>query len=225
MKYLFLFLVSPYLLWASCYNTPINRTCEYYQCLEDDYQCGADGYPLGYGHKYCKRFNSLNTTNAYQGLSLSEKGVHWRNQTLRCLQKELVIYSSDITPGENYACESIKNIGFKSHANCYTQIDSSLCDLPVGDITSIIQVVDIKEYRDINSWAQMKEVFGICVDQWTKAYEETENRLMQYSFVNYDESANFKNQIQQRKLLELSEKIKLGYEVINKSEYTNDREI
>lgn len=30
--------------------------CGAYNCIEDRKKCGADGYPLAYGLKYCKRF-------------------------------------------------------------------------------------------------------------------------------------------------------------------------
>ena len=31
--------------------------CDFYtQCVEPRFKCGAKGYPLGYGDKYCRRF-------------------------------------------------------------------------------------------------------------------------------------------------------------------------
>ena len=32
--------------------------CEYYPCLEGAVQCKEDGYPSGYGHRYCTRIDS-----------------------------------------------------------------------------------------------------------------------------------------------------------------------
>lgn len=35
-----------------------NGDCEFYTGMENLLQCGANGYPLGYGYKYCKIFSS-----------------------------------------------------------------------------------------------------------------------------------------------------------------------
>jgi hypothetical protein len=32
--------------------------CDFYtQCVEPKFQCGSDGYPLGYGNRYCNKFD------------------------------------------------------------------------------------------------------------------------------------------------------------------------
>ena len=31
--------------------------CDFYtQCVETKFQCGTNGYPLGYGNRYCRQF-------------------------------------------------------------------------------------------------------------------------------------------------------------------------
>ena len=33
--------------------------CDFYtQCVEERFQCGSNGYPLGYGDTYCRRFQN-----------------------------------------------------------------------------------------------------------------------------------------------------------------------
>lgn len=43
---------------AYCLNEGLyNSDCEWYvNCLEERFHCGENGYPLGYGYKYCTRF-------------------------------------------------------------------------------------------------------------------------------------------------------------------------
>lgn len=48
---------------TSCFDTLINsQSCLWYpDCLELKYQCGSQGYPIGYGFKYCNKFGQLKT--------------------------------------------------------------------------------------------------------------------------------------------------------------------
>ena len=75
---------------SSCF-APKDLNCGFYSaCLESKFQCGADGYPVGYGEKYCERFMSLNTAHSVSSSELSPDGIRWRNSTLICLQRALV---------------------------------------------------------------------------------------------------------------------------------------
>jgi hypothetical protein len=45
----------------SCSN-PAENTCTFYtSCLEKEANCGAEGYPIGYGAKYCKDFTNASS--------------------------------------------------------------------------------------------------------------------------------------------------------------------
>ena len=36
-----------------------NGSCDFYtQCVEPRFKCGANGYPLAYGDRYCRRFTN-----------------------------------------------------------------------------------------------------------------------------------------------------------------------
>ena len=33
--------------------------CDFYtRCVESRFQCGTNGYPLAYGHRYCRKFTN-----------------------------------------------------------------------------------------------------------------------------------------------------------------------
>src|SRR3954468_15775580 len=83
---------------------PLPGTCYFYRlCLDQRMGCGEHGYAVGYGEKYCLRFNHEDR--------LSELGVSWRDATLTCLQKSLV----PLLGAEELSCGKITEAGFASH--------------------------------------------------------------------------------------------------------------
>ncbi len=49
---------------TQCQELAARGDCAFYQCLDSRLGgCGADGYPLGYGHRYCNRFHT--TRNSF----------------------------------------------------------------------------------------------------------------------------------------------------------------
>ena len=60
-----------------------NQSCDFYtDCLEAKFQCGPDGYPIGYGYKYCDKF-----LEEYD--EFSADGQKWIDGTLTCLKQAL----------------------------------------------------------------------------------------------------------------------------------------
>ena len=48
---------SPVVAAGDCTSLAEEGDCDFYQCLDAQLGgCGWEGYPLGFGHKYCKRF-------------------------------------------------------------------------------------------------------------------------------------------------------------------------
>ena len=59
---LLLIAVISYLLSATtaqdCTALANAGNCDFYtQCVEPKFQCGSSGYPLGYGNRYCRKFD------------------------------------------------------------------------------------------------------------------------------------------------------------------------
>lgn len=158
MKTLILSLFAAWILPASASDIctkPKAGQCGFYaQCIESKYQCGPDGYPLGYGAKYCDRFNALTATD------LSPKGLVWRDHTLVCLQEQLAHLL--VTSNPVNSCSSLKDYAFRSHVGCYTQPVAPVCDLTLGDWVEIVSVVDLKEYADKAGRDQVIEVIRKC---------------------------------------------------------------
>jgi hypothetical protein len=114
-------------------SSPVRDTCTFYpNCLESRYHCGATGYPLGYGLKYCTKFSDERSL-------LSDKGQQWMINTMMCLQNTLV--PDAITTASNITCSAIEETAFGSHARCY--VDNGLCELGPGDWAAIVKIVGI----------------------------------------------------------------------------------
>jgi len=59
-----------------------SQDCFWYStCLEEKYQCGKNGYPVGFGLKYCKKFGQLKSYPAVRT---------WVEKTTICLKEKLV---------------------------------------------------------------------------------------------------------------------------------------
>ncbi len=138
---------------ASC-QAPVEHTCAFYSaCLEADQPCGADGYALGYGEKYCSRFDVDET--------FSPQGIVWRDAVLHCLQLALV---PELPKADTMTCDALTTFAFDSHPRCYTG-GPSICFLPVTDITNVLGTIDGKDLLSLRSAKQMVTVAADCVDQ------------------------------------------------------------
>ena len=92
--------------------------CAFYtDCLESTFMCGPDGYPLGYGDKYCERF--LDNKHYF-----TEEGQAWIDGTLVCLKEALV---ETVEEPDGIDCEQVKKTAFASHVDCY--INNGFCEL------------------------------------------------------------------------------------------------
>ena len=138
---------------ADC-QAPVSRTCAFYSaCLEPAQPCGEPGYAIGYGEKYCSRYDVDAT--------FSPAGVVWRDAVLHCLQEALVPL---LPKASTMTCDAITDFAFDSHPRCYTE-GPSICFLPPSDVLNVVSVIDGKDLLSLRSAKQMASVAGTCVDQ------------------------------------------------------------
>ena len=133
----------------------LEKNCEFYfDCLEENYQCGPKGYPVGYGGKYCTRFLQ------YYG-EFSEKGQKWIESTLVCLKKALI---EEITIRKTQTCQNINKVAFDSHPNCY--VASGFCEYvlsnPINAAKSLTKVFQIQDFLSITALKQIIVTAGKC---------------------------------------------------------------
>lgn len=100
-------------------------TCQYYQCKEQEFQCGDSGYLLQYGYRFCQKFfNELDE-------KLSAEGSLWIQNAASCLQEKIENESS------NMNCKQLKKFAYSSHSSCYSE--ASFCQIPLEDKYKIIR--------------------------------------------------------------------------------------
>ena len=138
---------------ASC-QAPVERTCAFYsQCLESAFPCGESGYAIGYGEKYCSRYDVE--------AGFSAAGVVWRNAVLHCLQEKLVPLLEETS---TLTCDGVTTFAFDSHPGCYTE-GPSICFLPPGDVYNVVKTIDGQDLLSLRSAKQMAAVAGTCLVQ------------------------------------------------------------
>jgi hypothetical protein len=139
---------------ASSCAAPVERTCAFYSaCLEAAQPCGESGYAIGYGEKYCSRYDVDDR--------FSPQGIAWRDAVLHCLQVSL---ANELPKVGTMTCDAITTFAFDSHPRCYTE-GPSICFLPFSDITNVIGVIDGKDLLSLRSAKQMASVAGTCLAQ------------------------------------------------------------
>jgi hypothetical protein len=145
---------TPLSLRAVCpVCTPSATSCSYYSCLESQYHCGPDGYPIGYGLKFCSAFDA-------HASDFSAEGQQWINATKLCLQQKLQPDAQC-----NSTCSQVHDDAFAAHAGCY--VDNGVCTLGPSDWLALEQTVGFKAL--FGSWDAIKQIFEAasgCVQLW-----------------------------------------------------------
>lgn len=147
----------PYYFKNKACSTTMVGTCEWYsQCVEKSLSCGNQGYPLGYGYKYCKKFS------AYTGFSA--EGNKWRDQTLKCLQHELKLTVELTLRTNKNSCADVRTIAFRTHPDCYTREPHSVCYIKY-DMFKVLEITK-DEMFTTEYGVQAKESATICLKLW-----------------------------------------------------------
>lgn len=103
-----------------------STSCDFYSCIEQEMSCGSDGYFIGFGERFCRRFDKIFG-------KLSPQGREWFMSARQCLTKKT------LTLDKASSCHEIEEQSYNDHRPCY--ISSGYCDLPTRDKAKIIKVV------------------------------------------------------------------------------------
>lgn len=98
---------------------PSEYSCEFYKCEEEKRNCGAKGYPLNFGYRFCKKFLDGNNS------SFTGRGQKWLYEVRECLQKKM----QEISYGST--CDEVANDAFEAHIPCY--YETGFCYLSMAD--------------------------------------------------------------------------------------------
>ncbi len=128
MKYLIILIIalSSQMAFSFTECEQLSDSCEYYSCVEAHKKCGKRGYAIGFGKKYCTKFDKYS-------YKFSNEGKRWIEDVRSCLIDNLGI-TSDVL-----SCRKFKKEQIKSHIPCY--LDSGYCSLSTKDKKLIRKVV------------------------------------------------------------------------------------
>lgn len=103
-----------------------STSCDFYSCIEQKISCGCDGYFIGFGERFCRRFDKIFG-------KLSPQGKEWFMTARQCLTNKTLALD------KTSSCHEIEEQSYNDHKPCY--ISSGYCDLPKSDKAKIIKVV------------------------------------------------------------------------------------
>jgi hypothetical protein len=143
---------------ASCPVPPSNSSCQYYECLEKEYQCGTTGYPHGYGEKYCKKFQG-----SCDGKLTTPESKQWIRGTTKCLQKDIEDAKQNLP-----SCAAVSDHAFKSHSYCYTKGSAlnggrNFCSLGPLAWRTVLGCVDGNDRYSGDALRQIRGVAANCI--------------------------------------------------------------
>lgn len=129
-------------------------SCDFYICQDQKNPCGASGYNLGFGYKYCsdskfKLYNRMKT----------EKGRKWVKDVFTCLQNQNLVFADSLTSSSSARCEQIQKSSIQSHAGCYA--DAGFCDLELSEKVNIFRIIK-KEILSLSTVTQGLEILKRC---------------------------------------------------------------
>ena len=133
----------------TCLNPPLKSCLFYTDCMEAKISCGASGYALDYGSRYCKKYENR------LGL-FTNQGQQWIYQTMNCLQKALV---SPLQNCDN-TCADLRQTAFASHPSCY--ITAGVCNLTMDDWYYIFTTV-AKDLFSADGFIQALKTSQNCI--------------------------------------------------------------
>jgi hypothetical protein len=122
-----------------------DRSCHFYQTMENTFKCGDEGYANKFAGKYCQKY--LDKQSVYDD-------PRWQKSVRKCLQRTM---SANLD--ENYkekgsiTCNKIEQMGFDSHVPCYLNPDPndtsiSYCNLSAWDHANIFLTINPSDYVD-----------------------------------------------------------------------------
>jgi len=128
---LFLSVFAAKALATNC--QPNHHSCDFYQCLENQVQCGKSGYPLAFGKRYCQAY-----MNREAGVSV--RLGRWYQKVRYCLQESLIDADHEFN-----SCQELRAGSLHKHVQCY--LESGYCDLSMGEKMQIAEVVGLNLFK------------------------------------------------------------------------------
>lgn len=160
-------------------------SCDYYACVEAErLSCGAKGYPIGYGQRYCEKFSAIEFYPSQAGGELAvfpAAGNDWRDEVRTCLQEEMEEYFLSEEPKD---CSSLRAFAFNSHPRCYTS-GPSFCALKPQSVIRIGLTIQAPDLLTPESLKQVRDTAQICVAQLQERMDGEDSFFVRWKLQEY----------------------------------------
>jgi hypothetical protein len=108
------------------YARPSKRDCNYYLQVEKEYKCGAEGYPLKFGNRLCRKYLAAES-------QMPPAVKTWFPKIRFCLQNYIERQRGSIRD-----CNDLHRKAIDSHVGCY--VATGFCNLGIYDQAEILRV-------------------------------------------------------------------------------------
>jgi hypothetical protein len=151
--------VDPLLLCPTTQPNGIpGNEAAFYECAEQWVNqgegCGTEGYLLGYGGRYAKRFYNWTRPR------MTSWGRPFIDGTLVCLQQDL---QSEISVASS--CDTIRAVAFSQHPDCY--LENGFCKIGPWNTTLVASTPDGDDLLSKEGREQIQTILDRCGRQYT----------------------------------------------------------
>ncbi len=149
MKIALIFLIAllPTLSHAS---KPSRSSCNYYLTVENDYNCGFNGYPLKFGYRLCQKYLKAEP-------NMTRNVQKWFPKIRHCLQD----YIAD-GRGSFRTCDDLHKRAINSHIGCY--VKTGFCSLGIMDQADILAATSFDLFN-LDIMALSLKVKAACLNR------------------------------------------------------------
>lgn len=119
--------------------------CDEYLKIEEITQCGPQGYPLGFGKRYCEKFTELKSANPDM--------AGWIDHTMYGLQQAIGPYIGKAS------CDELHEIAFDQHPDVYA--NNGFCDLGISNWLKVVGVLDVEDL--FGHWRSLKQLGNAAI--------------------------------------------------------------
>lgn len=154
--------VDPLLLCPTTEPNSIpGNEAAFYECADQWVNqgegCGTEGYLLGYGAKYAKRFYNWTRPR------MTSWGRPFIDGTLVCLQQNL---QSEISVATS--CDTIRAVAFGQHPDCY--VENGFCEIGPWNATQVARTPDGNDLLSKDGREQIQGVIEDCGQRHTSFF-------------------------------------------------------
>ncbi|CAC5385069.1 unnamed protein product [Mytilus coruscus] len=134
-----------------CIDWAHNGTCDFYDCFEQRFPCGSSGYALGYGGKYCRKFQQSQFRSLF-----NTAGQVFLDKMSKCEMDAVLPFYEQ----QSITCSTEYDLVFKHQEDCYIQ--SGYCDVVLDNFDGFLKTFDRADFLNFKLINQVLNAAKRC---------------------------------------------------------------